>query len=169
MKASPGHGELVVALLILVILFGSLLLFRGLGALGVSIFNGWMESTRYALTVMFLFTSTSHFNKMRHDLARMMPSIFRNPMPLVYFTGVCEILGAIGILLPRTRSLAGFCLFLFLLAILPANIKAARENLTIAGRPATALWLRIPMQVVFLVLIFCSTQPLRLFSSMSGS
>jgi uncharacterized membrane protein len=152
-------------MLVLLVLILCLLLFRGLGALGISTFDTWMASTRYALAVMFLFTSTAHFNKMRHDLARMMPAAFSNPMHLVYFTGVCEILGAIGILLPRARSLAGFCLCLFLVAVLPANIKAARESLTIGGRSATALWLRIPMQVLFLVLISWSTQPWRVFSS----
>jgi uncharacterized membrane protein len=152
-------------MLVLFVLVISLLVFRGIGALGVSVFATWVACTRYALAVMFLFTSTAHFNKMRHDLARMMPKVVSNPMAVVYFTGVCEILGAIGILTPRTRSLAGLCLVIFLLAILPANIKAARENLTIGGRTATALWLRIPMQILFLVLISWSTQPWALFSS----
>jgi len=149
-------------MLVLVVLVVSLLLFRGLGALGISAFENWVASTRYALAVMFLFTSTAHFTKMRHELARMMPSIFPNPMALVYFTGICEILGAIGILLTRTRSLAGLCLCLFLLSVLPANIKAAREGLTVGGRPATALWLRIPMQILFIALILWTTQPWRL-------
>jgi len=74
---------------------------------------------------MVLFTSSAHFNKMRHDLARMMPEVSPNPMRLVYFTGVCEILGGLGILVPQTRSLAGLCLVVFLFFILPANIKAA--------------------------------------------
>ena len=150
-------------MLVLFILLGSVLLFRGLGALGISIFSTWVDSARFALAVMFLFTSSAHFTKMRHDLARMMPAIFPNPMGLVYFTGVCEILGAIGLLVPRTRGLAGLCLFVFLLAILPANIKAARDRLTIGGRAATALWLRIPLQILFLMLIFWCTQPWRLF------
>jgi len=138
-------------------LIGPLLLFRSLGAVGVSTFHTWMDSRRCARAVMFLFTSATHFSKIRRELARMMASIFPNPMALVYFTGVCEIFGAIGILVPRTRSFAGLCLFVFLLAILPANVKAARERLTVGGRPATALWLRIPMQILFLVLIFWST------------
>jgi uncharacterized membrane protein len=161
--SSAALPSLKAPMFVVLVLFLSLLVFRGLGALGASPFTTWMASTRFALAVMFLFTSVSHFNKMRHDLARMMPTVFRNPMPMVYFTGVCEILGAIGILIPRTRALAGFCLCLFLLSIFPANIKAARESLRIAGRPATALWLRIPMQLIFLVLIFWSTQPWLLF------
>jgi uncharacterized membrane protein len=146
------------------VLIVSLLVFRGLGALGVSGFETWIAATRYALAVMFLFTSSAHFTEMRHDFARMMPKAIPNPMAMVYLTGVCEILGAIGILVPRTRSLAGLCLGVFLVCVLPANIKAARESLTLGGRAATALWLRIPMQVLFLVLVFWSTQPWRLFS-----
>jgi len=151
-------------MIVLLVLILSLLVFRGLGALGVLAFATWMDSTRFALAVMFLFASLAHFNKMRHDLARMMPAAFSNPMAMVHFTGVCEILGAMGILIPQTRSLAGLCLCLLLLCILPANIKAARENLILGGRPVTALWLRIPLQVLFLVLICWSTQPWQLFS-----
>jgi uncharacterized membrane protein len=151
-------------MLVLFILAGSLALFRALGAFGVSQFATWIASTRYALSVMFLFTSTAHFTKFRHELARMMPPGFGNPMAMVYFTGVCEILGAIAILVPRTRSLAGLCFCIFLIGILPANIKAAQENLTVRGRPATALWLRVPMQILFLVLICWSTQPWRVVS-----
>jgi uncharacterized membrane protein len=150
-------------MVVLFVLFGSLLFFRALGALGVSIFDSWPASTRFALAAMFLLTSSAHFNKFRHDLARMMPSIFPRPMGLVYFTGVCEILGAIGILVPQTRSLAGPCLVLFLLAILPANIKAAREHVTIAGRPAMPLWSRIPMQILFIALLCWTTEPWRLW------
>lgn len=150
-------------MIVLVVLFGSLLLFRGLGALGISIFDSWPASTRYALAVMFPFTSSAHFNKFRHDLARMMPRVFPNPMGMVYFTGICEILGAIGILVPQTRSLAGLCLVVFLLAVLPANVKAAREGVIIAGKQATPLWLRIPMQILFLVLLSWSTEPWRLW------
>jgi uncharacterized membrane protein len=150
-------------MIILLVLFGSLLFFRGLGALGIPLFDNWHTSARFALAVMFLFTSSAHFNEMRHDLARMMPKIFHNPMGLVYFTGVCEILGAVGIVAPQTRSLAGLCLAVFLVAILPANIKAARERVTIGGRQATPLWLRVPMQILFLALVCWTTEPWRLW------
>ena len=94
-------------MVVLIVLVGSLLLFRGLGALGIPLFEGWNEATRFALATMFLFTSSAHFTKIRHDLARMMPRIFPNPIVLVYFTGFCEILGAIGILVPQTSKLPG--------------------------------------------------------------
>src|SRR6516164_5239477 len=51
------------AMVVLFVLFGSLLFCRALGALGVSVFDSWPASTRFALAVMFLFTSSAHFNK----------------------------------------------------------------------------------------------------------
>jgi len=41
---------------------------------------------------------------------------------------------------------AAACLALLLIALFPANIRAAREGLTIRGRPATALPLRTLLQ-----------------------
>jgi uncharacterized membrane protein len=135
---------------VLIVLFGSMLAFRAAGALGVSTFATWVASARWALAAMFLFTGISHFTKFRHEMAAMVPKMFPAPMALVYFTGVCEIAGAIGLLVPQTRSLAGYCIMLMLVCLFPANAKAAREHLTVAGRPATALWLRLPMQILFI-------------------
>lgn len=87
----------------------------------------------------------------------MVPRGFGNAMAMVYLTGVCEIAGAIGILIPRTRTLAGACLILLLIAMFPANAKAAREKLHVAGRPATPLVPRAVMQVVFIGLVWWST------------
>ena len=84
---------------------------------------------------MLLFTSVAHFNSLRHDLARMIPPGVPSPMGMVYFTGLCEIAGAIGLLVPRTRRAAAVALIVFFLAILPANIHAARAGLTLAGKP----------------------------------
>ena len=78
-------------------LFTSWLIFRGIGAVGVTAFATWQGSARYALAVMFVFTGIAHFNKMRYDLAQMIPSIFPQKMLLVYITGVLEFLGALGL------------------------------------------------------------------------
>ena len=101
---------------------------------------------------MFLVTALAHFNSMRHDLARMVPPIFPRPLAVIYFTGVCEVLGAIGLLLAWARIYAAAGLILFMLAILPANIHAAKAKVTLRGKPATPLIVRIPMQVLFIAL-----------------
>jgi uncharacterized membrane protein len=137
-------------MIILVLLFGSMLAFRAAGALGVAAFSTWVASARSALAVMFLFTGVSHFTKFRHEMAAMVPKIFPAPMAMVYFTGVCEIAGAIGLLVAQTRVIAGFFIMLMLVGIFSANVKAAREHLLVGGRPATALWLRLPMQLLFI-------------------
>jgi len=138
---------------VLIVLFGAWLVFRGIGALGVGAFSTWHDSARYALAVMFGFTGSAHFTKMKHDLAKMVPSVFP-AMPMVYFTGICEWLGAAGLLIARTRETAAIALIVMMIAMFPANVKAAQDRLTLRERPATPLWLRAPMQVLFIGLLW---------------
>lgn len=144
-------------MIVVIVLVASLLLFRAAGAFGVTALASWVAATRGALAVMLLFTGIAHFTRARHGMARMVPRVFGNAMAMVYFTGVCEIAGAIGILIPQTRSLAGTCVILLLIAMFPANVKAAREKLNVAGRPATPLVPRTVLQVAIIGLVWWST------------
>lgn len=137
----------MVPLIVLVVVFSIL---RLVGWAGVSLLNDWHVCLRAALAAMFLVTATAHWGKRRQDLLRMVPPIFPRPELLVTFTGVLEILGAIGLLVPSTARIAAIGLALLLVAIFPANIHAARNQLTIGGRPATALRLRLPLQILFI-------------------
>jgi uncharacterized membrane protein len=141
-------------MVVVLVLFGSWLLLRGVGALGVTALATWHDSVRYALAVMFVSTGVAHFNKLKHDLARMIPACCPQPMLIVYTTGVCEFLGAAGLLVPRFRMLAGICLILLLLGMFIANVNAALKGMTLGGKPVTPLWLRTPMQVMFIGLIW---------------
>jgi len=145
-------------MILMAVLFGSLLLYRGLGALGVGPLASWPVATRWALATLFLLTASAHFNRMKEDLVRMLPAWVQAPRLTIYLTGVCEILGAIGLLLPETRRWAGLAMILFLIAIFPANIKAARERLPIRGKPAPPLALRLPMQLLLIGLLWWATQ-----------
>jgi uncharacterized membrane protein len=51
------------------------------------------------------------------------------------------------------------CLAALLIALFPANVRAARENLTIGGRPATPLPLRAPLQLVFISVLIIAGFP----------
>lgn len=139
---------------VVIVLFGSWILFRGLGALGVSAFHTWHESVRYALAAMFVFTGSAHFMRIKNDLARMIPEVFPHPMLIVYVTGVLEILGAAGLLLPEFRAAASLCLILLLIGMFCANVNAAVKGMTLGGKPVTPLWIRTPMQVVFIALLW---------------
>ena len=78
---------------------------------------------------------------------------------MVSATGVFEILGAAGLLIPAVAPLAAACLAMLLIALFPANIRAAREGLTIGGRPTTALPLRTLLQLVFLAAVLVAGYP----------
>ena len=86
----------------------------------------------------------------------MVPRWIVDPAAVVFITGVLELVGAAGMLFRFTRPLAVAGLVVLLIAIFPANIKAARDHLTIRGLPATPLAVRALIQVVFiLLLIWC--------------
>ena len=136
-----------------ILLVAATLFLRGLGGVGVGAFSTWLDSARVALALMFLFTAAAHFNRMKDDLIRMVPPSFPNPRVLVFATGVLEIAGAIGLLLPPTRRLAAWGLALMLIALFPANVSAARRGLTLRGKPATPLAIRLPIQILFLAVV----------------
>jgi uncharacterized membrane protein len=144
-------------MLVLFVLLGSLLIFRSLGAAGVEAFVSWAASTRYALAVMLLFTASAHFTRMKEDLVRMMPDWVPWPRAMVYFTGMCELAGAIGLLIPSLRLAAGIALIAFFILVFPANVKAATIGSTLRGKPVTPLWLRAPMQLLFIGLTWWSS------------
>src|SRR5918995_5425710 len=120
-------------MVVLVVLLASLVLFRGLGALGIEVVSSWQEAAVWALAVMFLLTASAHFTKMKNDLINMVPKAFPNPRFLVHFTGVLEVLGAVGLLVPATRSVAGLGLALLLVAMFPANVNAAVKGVPLRG------------------------------------
>ena len=141
---------------VLMVLLLSWAVFRAIGATGVQALSSWQGSARYALVVLFAFTATARFNKMKHDLARMIPAYFPHPLLVVYVTGVLELLGAAGLLLPQFRRLAGICLIALLVGMFVANVNAAQKGVTLRGKPPTPLWLRAPMQVFFIALLWWS-------------
>ncbi|MED4572451.1 hypothetical protein P9302_23715 [Brevibacillus agri] len=134
------------------VLVGAFLLFKILGLIGVSYFEGWQTSLQGAVAVMLL-TASAHWGAKRADLIRMVPPIFPKPGWIVTATGLLEIAGAIGILFPATSQAASIGLAVLLVAMFPANVRAARERLTIGGRPVPKLPLRIVLQFVFLAAV----------------
>lgn len=126
------------------------LFLRGIGAAGAGPFHAWAGCLRGGLAVMFLLTAAAHWGKRRRDLIAMVPPVFSRPELMVSASGVLEILGAVGLLIPPIAPVSAACLALLLIALFPANVRAAREHLSIGGRPATPLALRTAVQAVFI-------------------
>ncbi|SFI79536.1 DoxX family protein [Brevibacillus centrosporus] len=135
------------------VLVGAFLLFKILGLIGLTYFEGWHTSLQVAVAVMLLLTASAHWGAKRPDLIRMVPPIFPKPDWIVTATGLLEIAGAIGILFSVTSQATSIGLAVLLVAMFPANVRAARESLTIGGRPVPKLPLRIVLQVVFLAAV----------------
>ena len=136
------------------VLVVSFLLLRGVGWFGVKQLSSWRDAGRGALVIMFLFTGASHFTSMKYDFAAMIPAPLPNDLWVIYLTGVLEIAGAIGLLIPRTRKLAGICLVLLLVALFPANVYAALNEIPLRGEAPTPLWLRGPVQLLFIGMVW---------------
>ena len=139
---------------VLIVLLVSLVVLRGVGFVGIKRLASWRNAGVGALAVMFLVTSTAHFTSRKYDLAAMMPEPLPDNLWIIYLTGLFEIAGAIGLLVPRTRRLAGIFLVLLLIAVFPANVNAALNGIPFGGEAPTPLLLRAPMQLLFIGMLW---------------
>jgi uncharacterized membrane protein len=114
---------------------------------------------RIALAAVFVAMGTLHFlpGPSRGMAAMIPPALrFASPRALVAFTGVCELAGGIGLLVPATRVAAAVCLAVFLVAVFPANAYAAGKTERF-GVFATPLVPRAILQVVLIGLcVLCA-------------
>src|SRR5215472_11726068 len=123
---------------------------RSMGWLGVGYVNSWTAAIAVGLAAMFTLTGFAHVAPaLRRDLIAIVPPRLPAPRYLVTITGVLELLGATGLLLPVTRVAAAVCLVVLMLAMFPANVYASRmpnppKSMT------TQLPLRSAIEVVFL-------------------
>ena len=90
---------------------------------------------------------------------RIMPPWLPAPMALVLISGVFEILGCVGVLLPATRVAAGWGLIALLIAVTPANVQML---LNARAAHASALWMtgliaRLPLQPALIYWVFRAT------------
>lgn len=83
---------------------------------------------------------------------RIVPPYLPAPEALVYASGVAEIAGGAGLMVPATRRRAGWWLIATLIAIFPANLYMAQHPDEFpeipGGRPA--LLARLPGQALFI-------------------
>jgi uncharacterized membrane protein len=112
--------------------------------------------TLILLAVIFISVGILHFAQPSPFVA-IVPNYLPQPLMLVYISGVFEIAGGIGLLWPRFRRLAAYGLICLLIAVFPANINMAVNQMTFGGKvPEAALWLRLPLQFVLIALVFWS-------------
>jgi uncharacterized membrane protein YphA (DoxX/SURF4 family) len=92
------------------VLLVSTLVLMAIGIAGVSPFDSWTWCLRSGLALMFLLTASAHWGKRRSDLIAMVPGVFPRPDLMVSATGVLEILGGLGLLIPAVAPISAACL-----------------------------------------------------------
>jgi len=106
------------------------------------------------LGIFFIAAGTNHF---------VHPGVYVRAVPpwlpaaalLVQISGICEILGGIGVLLPKTRRLSGAGLIALLIAVFPANVQMAQHpGLYADVAAAPALYVRLPLQLVIIAWVW---------------
>ena len=145
----------------LIVMLAAWLVGRLMGSVGLlPQADSWTGALRIALATMFVFTAVSHFHPgTRPDLIRMVPESLPAPRLAVTATGVLELLGAVGLLVPAALPAAAYGLMALLVVMFPANVHAARKGLMIAGRRATPLLWRLPLQLFWLVALWWVRSP----------
>ena len=90
----------------------------------------------------------------------MLPPAVPFRIELIYFTGVLELLGAVGVWIPRLTRLTGLLLILMLIGILPANIYSAINRIEFGGHGAGPAYLliRIPFQLFVIWWTYFATE-----------
>jgi uncharacterized membrane protein len=110
------------------------------------------------IALLFATSGVLHLIKPQ-PFVRIMPSWLPSALALVLISGVFEIAGAAGILVPVTRVAAGWGLIALLLAVFPANVQML---LNARAAHASALWMaglvaRLPLQVLLILWIYRAT------------
>ena len=114
--------------------------------------------TPFLVAVVFIVAGVFHF-LFPGAYAGIVPPSLPQPRTLVLISGVAEIAGGVGVLLPITRRAAGLGLIVLLIAIFPANVQMLVNHLATptAWWFQAALWLRLPLQPVLIYWVWLVT------------
>lgn len=115
----------------------------------------WIKPvTRLLVGLFFIGVGVLHFVNPA-PFVKIMPTWLPAHLALVYISGVFEVLGGIGLIVPRTRRFAAWGLIALLIAVFPANINMAVNEIYLDGMPHEPwlLWARLPMQLVFMLAV----------------
>ena len=117
----------------------------------------WSAVRTVGLVLLALFFVAAGINHFVHPAfyVRIVPPWLPAHALLVQVSGIFEILGGIGVLLPATRRFSGIGLIALLVAVFPANLQMALHPelyADITGAPA--LYIRLPLQLVLIAWVW---------------
>jgi len=114
--------------------------------------------SRRLLGGFFIAAGVNHFANPRFYEAIVPPSIAARKELVVQVSGVAEIVGGVGVLMPSGRRVAGPYLIALLAAIFPANLYMAREPERFSRFPRWGLYARLPLQGLMMIWAWRATR-----------
>ncbi len=108
-----------------------------------------MKLGRFLMGALYISAGVTHFIA-TSLYAKIVPPLLPEPRLLVQVSGVAEILGGVGVLVPATRKPAAWGLIALLVAVLPANVHMALDHERWPLIPQWMLWARLPLQLPLL-------------------
>lgn len=106
---------------------------------------------KWLLAIVMTFAGVMHFVAPR-GYVKIMPKWIPAPEAMVAISGVFEVLGGVGLLIPATQVYAAWGLIALFVAVFPANVNMAVNKIPLGKKPIPtwALWARLPLQAVFI-------------------
>jgi uncharacterized membrane protein len=114
--------------------------------------------SRRVLALFWIGAGVNHFVNPRAYEAIVPPSLKQQKRLVVQVSGVAEVAGGLGVLIPATRRLAGLSLIALLAAIFPANLYMARKPEDFKKIPPAALYARLPLQPLMMLWAWRATR-----------
>lgn len=115
---------------------------------------------QYLLCVVFVLAGLNHFINPALYL-KIMPPYLPWHLFLVYLSGFFEMALGVLLLIPAFTRAAAWGLAALLVAVFPANIHMAVNPQLYPDISPLALWLRLPLQAVFIAWAYWYTRPAR--------
>lgn len=107
----------------------------------------------WLFALLLIAAGINHFVHPDFYLSIMPPYLPAHAM-LVAISGFFEILGGIGLMIKRTRQMAGIGVILLMIAVFPANLYMAMEPEQFPQFSITGLYLRLPLQFVLIACVW---------------
>jgi uncharacterized membrane protein len=109
------------------------------------------EVLRSILSLCMLVVGASHFI-IPEPFVKIVPAALPHPLALVYISGFFELLGGVGLLIPSVSRAAAWGLVVLFIAVYPANINMAVNQIALDGIPNSPWFqaIRLPFQFVLI-------------------
>ncbi len=112
--------------------------------------------SRALICLLFIAAGFNHFISPGIYL-KIMPAYLPSPLALVYVSGFFELVGGIGVAVPRLCRAAGWGLIALLVAVFPANVHMVVHADEFPAVPFWALVLRLPLQGLLIAWVWWAT------------